>query len=63
MEKIVLFLIEVFFRREGIPAQRRIDGKLIKIIVMNSSRQHGGSKTNEQKRGSVKIYNRNDVLP
>lgn len=54
MKKIIFFLIKVFLWREGIPAQRRMDGKLIKIRVMNSSRQHGGSKTDEQKRSSVK---------
>lgn len=40
MKEILFFLIKVFIAREGSPRQKRMNGKLIKIRIINSSRQH-----------------------
>jgi len=53
MKEILFFLIRVFIGREGSPAQRRMDSKLIEIRIINSSRQHEEARKQMAKREAV----------
>lgn len=52
MKEVLLILIQVFIGREGSPTQR-MDGKLVKIGVINSSGQHEEAVKEMAKREAV----------